>query len=128
MCNSSVSPHLCLNMPHTCVCQLSAKMGKKGFIRYRAREHLDLEKGPEGCQLFKVKLVVSRQDLYLEPLPVLFIPGDSKELVDSPLPFSFHKLDLERTNSWPLRGVITLLRDLGVRGSPSALPNSYLAR
>lgn len=48
MCNSSVSPHLCLNMPHTCVCQLSAKMGKKGFIRYRAREHLDLETGPEG--------------------------------------------------------------------------------
>lgn len=41
-------------------------MGKKGSIRYRAREQLGLKTGPEGCHLFKVKLVVSRQDLYLE--------------------------------------------------------------
>ncbi|RMB94146.1 hypothetical protein DUI87_28951 [Hirundo rustica rustica] len=49
-------------------------MGKKCSIRYSAREYLSLETEPEGYQLFKLKLVVSRQDLYLEPLPVLFVP------------------------------------------------------
>lgn len=78
-----------LNIPHTCICQLSAKMGKKGSIRYSAREYLGLETEPECCQLFKVKLVVSRQDLYLEPLPVLFLLGDSREVVRSPLPLLF---------------------------------------
>lgn len=122
-----------LNIPHTCICQLSAKMGKKGSIRYSAREYLGLETGPEGCQQFKVKLVVNRQDLYREPLPVLSIPGNSRELVHSHLSFFFPSTSWILKEQTPGPGGVLLI--YFAKGSRCAwtpitsqpLPHSYLA-